>query len=110
MTDELIDKLMELHDKATEGPWEHEIDDYFTTIHAIEPAVASYVSPADAAYIVAACNSIPDLIHRIRELENEVDSLRDALEESENRLNGLLTDEERDWAIMNVRWSKGGYL
>lgn len=64
----------------------------------------------DAAYIVAACNSIPDLIHRIRELEDEVESLRYALEESENKLKELFTDEERDWILMNARWRKGGYL
>ena len=72
-----IDELMRLREAATPGPWEHKIDDAFTTIHTIEPSVASYVSPADAAYIVTACNSVPELLARIRELEEEI-KLRDA--------------------------------
>ena len=67
-----LDELMRLHEAATPGPWEHKIDDAFTTIHTIEPSVASYVSPANAAYIVAACNAVPELVARIRELEAEL--------------------------------------
>lgn len=65
-----LDEIMRLHDAATPGTWEHKIDDYFTTIHTIEPSVASYVSPANAAYIVAACNGVPELVARIRKLED----------------------------------------
>lgn len=68
-----LDELINLREAATPGPWEHKIDDAFTTIHTIEPSVASYVSPADAAYIVAACNAIPELVARIRELEDQLD-------------------------------------
>lgn len=67
-----LDELMRLHDAATPGTWEHKIDDYFTTIHTIEPSVASYVSPANAAYICAACNGVPELVQRIRELEEQL--------------------------------------
>ena len=48
-----------------------------------------------------ACNSIPDLVHKIRELEDEVESLRDALEESENRQGSPLSDDEWDWIKKN---------
>lgn len=69
-----LDKLMKLHDAATPGPWEHEIDNAFDdpSSHVITPCVASFAKPDDAAYIVAACNSVPELVARIRELEDQV--------------------------------------
>lgn len=104
-----IDKLMQLHDKATEGPWEMDGLNNIritpngrpivVTIHDYEDYLPRM---ADAAYIVAACNSIPDLIHRIRELEDEIESLRDALEESESRQRSPLTDEEWAWIVRNA--------
>lgn len=104
-----LDKLMKSHDKATTGPWTHGVDTAFMdkNIHEITADndnryIASFVEPDVAEYICAACNSIPDLIHRIRELENEVDSLRDALEESENRRKEPFTDEEFDWIKKNA--------
>ena len=73
-----LDELMSLHAAATPGPWEHKIDDAFTTIHTIEPSVASYVSPANAAYICGACNAVPELVARIRELEAQRDWMAQA--------------------------------
>ena len=67
-----LDELMRLHAAATPGPWKHKIDDYFTTIHTIETSIASYVSPANAAYICAACNAVPELVARIRELADRL--------------------------------------
>lgn len=66
-----LDELMKLREAATPGPWEHKIDDAFDdpSIHDITPYVASCVKPDNAAYIVAACNAVPELVARIRELE-----------------------------------------
>ena len=104
-----LDKLMKLHDKATTGAWAHGVDTAFMdkNIHEITADddsryIASFVEPDVAEYICTACNSIPDLVHRIRELEDEVESLRDALEESENRRNEPFTDEEFDWIKKNA--------
>lgn len=108
-----LDKLMELHNKATKGPWEiredtemwdgwdeHQI--YSVRNSKYDEAASEIYEKDDAVYIVAACNSIPDLIHRIRELEEEVESLRDALKESESRQRSLLTDEEWAWIVRNA--------
>lgn len=107
-----LNELMKLHDKATEGTWEYNVLSYYKDYPAYVPfaliknqegiEVSGDCTPDDAAYIVAACNSIPDLIHRIRELEDEVESLRDALEESENRQRSPLTDEEWAWIVRNA--------
>lgn len=68
-----LDELMRLHAAATPGPWEHKIDDAFDepSSHVITPYVASFAKPEDAAYICAACNGVPELVSRIRELESE---------------------------------------
>lgn len=66
-----LDELMRKHNAATPGPWEHKIDDAFTAIHTIEPSVASYVSPADAAYICAACNAVPELVSELKSLREK---------------------------------------
>ena len=104
-----LDKLMKLHDKATTGAWTHGVDTAFMdrNVHEIttnsgDKYVACFVEPNTAEYICMACNSIPDLVHRIRELEDEVESLRDALEEPENRRKEPFTDEEFDWIKKNA--------
>ena len=97
-----LDELMRLHEAATPGPWEHKIDDAFTTIHTIEPSVASYVSPANAAYIVAACNAVPELVARIRELEEQLDVNEIRMKKSGDVLTNMLkamhkiTDKKED--------------
>lgn len=104
-----IDKLMKLHNKATEGPWK--VTDkcahlYITDSNPNREIAKIGRKPKhheeNAAYIVAACNSIPDLIYRIRELEEEVESLREALEESESRQRSPFTYEEWDWIKKNA--------
>ena len=82
-----LEKLMELHDAATPGPWKAKIGDFesedgYGTVTApyVEADGKTICVPTDrgpdddndeddAAYIVAACNSVPDLVARIRELE-----------------------------------------
>lgn len=108
-----LDKLMQLRDKATAGPWEMREDTetydgwdehkiYSVRNNKYDEAASEIYEKDDAAYIVAACNSIPDLVHRIHELEDEVESLRDALEESESRQRSPLTDEELAWIVRNA--------
>ena len=96
-----LDELMRLHDAATPGPWATEYrerengmygQDVFTLEDGEEIAtiswypkylgngVTSTYRDANAAYIVAACNAVPELVHRIRELEAQRDRLQDAAE------------------------------
>ena len=86
-----LDELMRLHDAATPGPWkvksgDFESEDGYGTVTApyVEADGKTICVPfdrgpddendeADAAYIVAACNAVPELVARIRELEAERD-------------------------------------
>lgn len=83
-----LEELERLAKAATPGPWKHRgfgmqsnvvFTDYTTVC-----STNSLNMPHDAAYIVAACNAVPELIARVRELEAEnadlKRQLRDALE------------------------------
>lgn len=92
-----IDKLKQLRDKATTGLWE--VDSLnnirvapngrpiVATIHDDEDYLPRMV---DAAYIVAACNSIPDLVHKIHELEGEIVDLQTQLDMANDEIDTLL--------------------
>lgn len=85
-----LDELMRMHAAATPGPWKVNIGD-FESEDGYGTVTAPYVEAdgkticvpfdrgpddendeSDAAYIVAACNSVPELVARIRELEAQV--------------------------------------
>lgn len=94
MTD--LDALMRLKEAATPGPYEtNDIDHvriyaYPYNRHAIARTYGpelngiGYASMTgenernNAAYIVAACNAVPELVQRIRELEAQCDWLAQA--------------------------------
>lgn len=72
-----LEKLERLHKAATPGPWEVRKDKenwrgarYEVETHKGRPVgyVCNWNSKVDAAYIVAACNALPDLIAENREL------------------------------------------
>lgn len=83
-----LDELMRLHEAATPGPWkvkngDFESEDGYGTVTApyVEADGKTICVPFDrgpdddndeddAAYIVAACNAVPELVARIRELED----------------------------------------
>lgn len=86
-----LDKLMRRHDAATPGPWKVKIGD-FESEDGYGTVMAPYVEAdgkticvpfdrgpdddndeADAAYICAACNAVPELVARILELEKVVE-------------------------------------
>ena len=83
-----LDELMRLRDEATPGPWKveevsHVINDtvWFSEIIKTgddEKIVNQGAGKADAAYICAACNAVPELVTRIRELEAQRDWLAQA--------------------------------
>ena len=96
MTDEKLCELMRLHAAATPGPWKVNIGD-FESEDGYGTVTAPYVEAdgkticvpfdrgpddendeADAAYIVAACNAVPELVSWIRELEEQRDWLAQA--------------------------------
>ena len=83
-----LDELMRLREAATPGPWKVKIGD-FESEDGYGTVTAPYVEADgkticvpfdrdpedendenDAAYIVAACNSVPELVTRILELED----------------------------------------
>lgn len=77
-----LDELMRLHEAATPGPWKSCTDEvyvcgelsYYDYVGNAEGKEVvsriTSVSEADAAYICAACNAVPELVARIRELED----------------------------------------
>lgn len=81
-----LDALEQLAAQATPGPWE--VDDcnniriapkgrpIVATIHDDEDYLPRM---ADAQYIAAACNAVPELIARVRELERQRDWLAERL-------------------------------
>ena len=79
-----LDELMRLSEAATPGPWCHRQDKalYVDRIREIiaedETHVCSFTEKVDAAYIVAACNAVSELVQRIRELEAQCDWLAQA--------------------------------
>lgn len=85
-----LDELMRMHAAATPGPWKVNIGD-FESEDGYGTVTAPYVEAdgkticvpfdrgpddendeEDAAYIVAACNVVTELVARIRELETQV--------------------------------------
>ena len=78
-----LDELMRLHDAATPGPWGPNIDGHISSakgmvchkVHVYNtPDGREYDLPYkdDAAYICAACGAVPELVKRVRELEDQV--------------------------------------
>lgn len=93
MTEEQINELERLANEATPGPWKYRtISKTITTILAdAEPLCATkynHNKDHDAAYIVGACNAVPELIaenralrERVRELERQTSFFLKALKE-----------------------------
>lgn len=72
-----LEKLMKMHDAATPGPWAMVdarafLDDEDFEIRNGQHCIGYGTSEADAQYGVAACNAVPELVERIRELEAEI--------------------------------------
>lgn len=71
-----LDELMRLHEAATPGPWK--VATWYGGYHTIRPkkepekSLGQIERKADAAYIVVACNAVPELVARIRELESQL--------------------------------------
>lgn len=79
-----LEELELLAKAATPGPWRHDPDENFLDhdcqiIKGDTVFVCEFVTEANAAYIVAACNAVPELIARVRELERQRDWLADRL-------------------------------
>lgn len=83
-----LDALQKLADAATVGPWRVDDEDYAEAIYGGDDSAvvaggrwggeaSVFNETSDARYIVAACNQVPDLIARVRELEAEVRHLRE---------------------------------
>lgn len=72
MSDIDLDELERLAKAATTRPWMHKERVIIPHFFPYEPKIGSTLSKTDAAYIVDACNALPDLIKRVRELEGRL--------------------------------------
>ena len=77
-----LDELERLAKAATPGPWEMDNNYNIRIAEGGHPLVITINDdedwiprPSDARYIVAACNALPALIKRVRELERQRDWL-----------------------------------
>ena len=80
MTEKQLEEIKERCDAATPGPWWNRKDPAFDDecLHEIithGKFICSFTKPEDAAYIVAACNAVPELVQQIRELSGTVTRL-----------------------------------
>ena len=67
-----LDELERLAKAATPGPWCNDYEDIFKwTFMLTKKPIATAELPGNARYIVAACNAVPELIARVRELERQ---------------------------------------
>lgn len=73
-----LDELERLAAQATPGPWFVTCNCTGKTFYTIKndrvyigETLGVYNGEANAAYIVAACNAVPELIARVRELERQ---------------------------------------
>ena len=76
-----LEELERLAKAATPGPWEMVdarafLDDEDFEIRNGGHCIGYGTSGKDAAYIVAACNAVPELIARVRELEAELEQYK----------------------------------
>lgn len=72
-----LDELERLHAAATPGPWYADdasafADDEDFEIRTSTAPIAYGISMDDAHYIVAACNALPKLIERVREMDRQM--------------------------------------
>lgn len=79
-----LEGLERLAKEATPGPWKMVDARAFPEDEDFEISNSQYcicygTSEADASYITAVCNAVPELIQRIRKLEAEADLLADRL-------------------------------
>lgn len=85
-----LDELERLHKAATPGPWKMVGSDQYTFTAVIlppdfpqTPLVGRFRDEQDAAYIVAACNSLPELIAENRTLQERAQMRQELVEQYE---------------------------
>lgn len=89
-TTELLDRLDALHKAATPLPWKrwiHDPDDPYSSWGVVAETgdIAHVATDEDAAYIVEACNSVPELVRRLRVAEKQLQRARSTLNGLANR-------------------------
>ena len=110
-----LDKLERLHAEATPGPWTQRGNFIFCAqnkrLAYVEAERA--LDLQTAAYIVAACNSLPDLIaenralqERVRELERERELCQELLHDSWHQTEQCI-DLLHDAGVNLTKWACG---
>lgn len=102
-----IDKLEALAKAATPGPWEMKTlptnrDFHYAASNNISSGMVCYGSAKDTAYIVAACNAVPELIAENRVLKGQVQRLEmrvaDYIEERDTLVcTKYALEQQREW-------------
>lgn len=102
-----LDELERLATQATLLPW-HTIHGEILDAYHLKRAFMSYeeASKQNAAYIVAACNAVPSLIARVRDLERERELYRERLHESWNQTEYCI-DLLHDAGVNLTMWACG---
>ena len=113
-----LDSILELARRATPLPWKNEPDENFfdhdcQIIKGDTAFVCEFVTEANAAYIVAACNSLPALIaenralrERVRELERQRELCQELLHDSWNQTEQCI-DLLHDADVNLTKWACG---
>ena len=97
-----LDELMRLRKAATPGPWKSCTDEvyvcgelsYYDYVGNAEGKEVvsriTRVSDEDGAYICAACNAVPELVARIRELESKISKEKSKTEDKKSAVAAML--------------------
>lgn len=109
-----LDRLERLAKAATQGPWKNEPDENFfdhdcQIVRSDTAFVCEFVTEANAAYIVAACNSLPDLIAENRALQERAQMRQELVEQYEQdiaKLRQKVRELERQTVILASHLSK----
>ena len=104
-----LDELEQLAAKATPGPWGAVVSDKYNFTVAILPSdfpqtplVGRIRDEQDAAYIISACNAVPELIKMYREADDKANKAWRILLEAQARIVEVQKrvqelEAQRDW-------------
>lgn len=97
-----LEKLEQLAKDATPGPWDYDATGGFRWVFLEKRHVFESTTDANAAYIVAACNSLLDIIKMYRESDDKANKAWRILLEAQARIVEVQKrvqelERQRDW-------------
>lgn len=99
-----LEKLEKLAKAATPGPWDYDATGGFRWVFLEKRHVFESTTDANAAYIVAACNSLLDIIKMYREADDKANNAWRILLEAQARIVEVQKrvqelEAQRDWLV-----------